>query len=66
MPRPKKIKIVNGDQEGYCTEASLGVWERNGWTVAEESDKPNGWTAEDDGSSEESPAAVAEGPDEEG
>jgi hypothetical protein len=49
MPRSKQIKITNGDEEGYALESSLAMWERNGWTRA------------DDGSSEEE-AAVTEHP----
>lgn len=43
------VKVTKGDRTGRVTQASLPLWERNGWTRA------------DDGSSEQSaPAAPAE------
>lgn len=53
MPRPKMVKITNGDQEARVTEKSVAAYERNGWTRA------------DDGSSE-TPAAPAATKDKEG
>ena len=46
MPRAQQIKITKDDIEGFCMKESLKLYERNGWTVA------------DDGSSEEEQAVT--------
>jgi len=46
MPRAQQIKITKDGEEGYCLKESLKMYERNGWTAA------------DDGSSEEAEAVT--------
>lgn len=46
MSRAQQIKIEKDGVEGFCLPESVGLYERNGWTVA------------DDGSSEEEQAVT--------
>ena len=47
MPRAREVEITKGDLKGKVLQESVKVWERNGWTVA------------DDGSSEEQDSSTA-------
>jgi hypothetical protein len=47
MPRPKMVKITKDGQEALVTPKSVSVYERHGWTAA------------DDGSSEQPASPVA-------
>lgn len=47
MPRPKMVKITKNGEDAFVTPKSVPVYERHGWTAA------------DDGSSGEAAPAVA-------
>jgi hypothetical protein len=42
MPKPTYVQIAKGDIIGSCTQESVESWERDGWTVVDDSSSETG------------------------